>query len=234
MSSFCGEDKRGAGRQLFGWDQYRKTIKGRSRLGDVVRLRTLFSSGARFVCEALAKHVLAAPRTIMDREGDSPYLSRHYLIGGASHPDGDPPFDRFGNPRPGTIFDGALPFQLYLHKFHRGDSDMELHNHPWAWSVALVLAGGYAEERRVSVKSRELSYYRVIARGVLPFSVNVIRADDFHRVTLLEKDAWSLFLAGPKTQGWGFWSPKTGEFFSWREFLRRDQAPHARKEVVTT
>lgn len=185
------------------------------------RARHLLSALARRACEALTTRVLAPPRVIADRDGESAYLSRHYLIGGASHPDGGPPFDCFGNPRPGTKFEDALPFQLYLHKFHRGDSDVELHNHPWAWSIAFVLAGGYAEERRHEVAP---GVYRVLARGVLPFSLNVIRGTDFHRVTLLEEDAWSLFLAGPKTKGWGFWNADTGVFYEWREFLFKKRA----------
>lgn len=186
-------------------------------------IRKLLSGFARFLCETLAQTVLAPPRVIYDREGESPYLSRHYLVGGASHPDGAPPFDMYGNPRPGATFEDGDSWrpQLYLHKFHRGDDDQELHNHPWAWSVSLILAGGYAEERRVEVSP---GVHRVVARGILPFSLNVIRGNDFHRVLLVERDAWSLFLAGPKTQGWGFWNRKSGEFTPWREFLARKRA----------
>ena len=49
--------------------------------------------------------------------------------------------------------------------------------------------------------------------------------DTFHRVDLLEDDAWSLFLVGPKTKSWGFWDRVTGQYTEWREFLRRRQTP---------
>ncbi len=59
------------------------------------------------------------------------------------------------------------------------------------------------------------------SRTVRPFTINVIRADDYHRVDLLEADAWSLFVAGPKTTGWGFWERDTGIVTPWREFIAR-------------
>lgn len=176
----------------------------------------------RPILEWIADRV-GPPRVIYDRAGKSPYLSRYYLFGGPTMADGSWPFERDGAMRAGALWP-TRAFGLYLHKFHRGDDDMQLHNHPWRAAVSIILAGGYREERRVGD--------RVVARSVWPGSVNVILADDFHRVDLFERDAWSLFLAGPKFQGWGFWDRENGSFVPWREFItaRRDPVSFARAE----
>jgi hypothetical protein len=161
----------------------------------------------------LARVLANAPRRIMrDHGGISPYLSRWYLIGGFEMPDGSPPFDEHGALRPGyrSKSDGV---GLAVHQFHRGDLDPELHSHPWRWSVSLVIAGGYREERRIG--------RRTVWRVVPPLSLNWISGDDYHRVELLEKDAWTIFLTGPKASSWGFWSQASGEVIGWREFFAR-------------
>ena len=43
------------------------------------------------------------------------------------------------------------------------------------------------------------------------------------RVELLEEDAWSIFIVGPKIASWGFWCRRTHDFTPWREFLARKQ-----------
>lgn len=169
--------------------------------------RKLLSNTARAVLEAVTANLI--PRVIYDRAGVSPYLSRFYLLGGPRTKQSEI-FDRHGNPLQGLEWED-LPFNIYLHKFHRGDDDEALHNHPWKWSVSFVLAGGYSEERRVGE-----TVERIL---VQPFTFNVIRDNDFHRVDLLEKDAWTIFFAGPKTQSWGFWDRHTGKFWPWREFI---------------
>lgn len=127
--------------------------------------------------------------------GGSPYLTRWYLW-----PEGPRDLDNEGS---------DLPFAIFIHKFHRGDVDRDTHNHPWDLSVAVVLAGGYREERSDDT------------RVVLPGTVNVIRGDDFHRVDLLNPTmgSWSLFVAGRKTGGWGFRDKATGAFIPQKEYL---------------
>ncbi len=151
---------------------------------------------------------LPPPRVIFDRDGKEPYLSRYYILGAPVAPDGAP-FDASGNPKVGIKWSDGLG--IFLHRFHRGDDGDELHNHPWGWSVSIILAGGYFEERRhgLDVHSHE---YR-------PGSINVLRADTFHRVDLRESDCWSLFVAGPKVQGWGFWDRTNGMFTPWRRYI---------------
>jgi hypothetical protein len=154
---------------------------------------------------------LQPPRVILDREGVSPYLSRWYLLGRPYMLDGSSPIDFFGNPKSDAIFPKGVG--LYIHRFHRSDQDVALHNHPWCWARSLILAGGYVEERRVDD--------RVEKHVRMPGDVVRIDADDFHRVDLIESDSWSLFLAGPKISNWGFWDRRTQEFLPWREFIQR-------------
>lgn len=124
----------------------------------------------------------------------NPYLTRWYLW-----PEGPRDIEDEGS---------DLPFAMFLHKFHRGDADRDQHNHPWDLSVAIVLAGGYREERGEET------------RVVLPGTVNVIRGDDFHRVDLLNPTlgSWSLFVAGRKTGGWGFRDKVTGAFIPQKDY----------------
>lgn len=147
---------------------------------------------------------LEAPRIIVGRDGRSPYLSRWYLLGA--------PRDSAG--RIVAAVKGQwrerLPVNVFLHRFHRSDDDGALHSHPWKWSLALVLAGGYSEERRAGDG--------VFRRTVGPLSLNFIRADDYHRVDLLEADAWTLFVAGPKAGTWFFWDREKKARAGWREF----------------
>jgi len=171
--------------------------------------RSLVNRLGRRVALSLAA-TLPPPRIIMDREGSSPYLSRYYVFGGPRDEDS---FDELGNPRPSTVW-RTLPFNVYLHRFHRSDDDAALHNHPWTWSFSVILAGGYVEYRRHGL-------HEVRERRVLPGSINVIRGDDYHRVDLIESDAWSLFVAGPRSQSWSFWDPETGMTWPWREFIDR-------------
>lgn len=103
----------------------------------------------------------------------------------------------------------------FLHHFRDSDQEEELHNHPWEKAVSFILAGGYAEERRVYA---DTDSGVTETRDVRPFMFNTIRSDDFHRVSLYERDAWSLFIAGPKAQSWGFWSKKTGEHVHWKQY----------------
>jgi hypothetical protein len=154
------------------------------------------------------------PRIIYGHDAKSEYLSRWYLVGSPRMPDGSEPFDRFGNPRRGAVDDAGLG--LYVHRFHRSDADRQAHNHPWQWALSFVIAGGYREERRLG--------NRLVSRIVPPLSFNFIGADDFHRVELLEHDAWSLFLVGPKVASWSFWDPRTGEVTPWRDFIAKKRA----------
>jgi len=94
---------------------------------------------------------------------------------------------------------GLFGWRVYLHRFLASDPDRGLHDHPWGWSVSLILAGGYSEVRDGAL------------RRLFPGQVNLIRGHDFHRILLDEGDeAWTLFLHGPRVKGWGF--RRNGEY----------------------
>lgn len=170
----------------------------------------------------VASRLLSPPRVIFDQDGKDPYLSRYYLVGGPRMPDGSAPFDQYGDPKRGAIWPKQR-FGLFLHRFHRGDHDRELHSHPWHWAVSWILAGGYREERRTG--------NIVVIRDFKPGNWNFLEANDFHRVDLLEDDCWTLFIVGPKAGTWHFWDRLTGKLTPWRDFVnaRRDPTAFARE-----
>lgn len=104
-------------------------------------------------------------------------------------------------------------WRVYIHRFLASDPDRGLHDHPWDHSTSLVLAGGYRELRTYS--------YRILRPGHL----NRIRGHDFHRILLDPgREAWTLFLHGPRTKGWGF--RRNGEYTPFAE--HKDDYPAAR------
>ena len=107
--------------------------------------------------------------------------------------------------------------RLVLHRFARSDAARELHNHPW-YGVALILWGGYREERRVwNPTGGGLESVRV--RHLRPGNLNFLAPHTFHRADLTVHESWSLFLTGPIVQSWGFWCRDTGRYTPWREFV---------------
>jgi len=104
-------------------------------------------------------------------------------------------------------------WSAYLHKFYSHDVDMAPHNHPWRWSISIPLCGGYIEERRCADGTIRI-------RRVRPFIPNFFGRDTFHRIAMLHgPEVWTLFICGPKFQGWGFWDAVRG-FIPWRDRLR--------------
>ena len=130
-------------------------------------------------------------RVIYRRDGQ-PYLIRHYILHG----------NRFK----------FLP-GIYLHQFLSSDEDSELHNHPWRNSASLILAGEYTEERRVEDDSVEIN-------RLSPGRLNIIRANDFHRVDLKTDCVWTLFFSGDRKQDWGFWDRDTGNYTPWQRHIQ--------------
>jgi hypothetical protein len=160
--------------------------------------------------------VARLPHRLILGDDGTPYLSRYYIRGGHEMPDGSCPYDEHGDPRPDAIARSGLG--VYLHRFHREDRDRELHNHPWRWSFSIILRGAYHEERQEGAAGAiEL---RTLRAGALNWLWN----DSFHRVDLLTRDVWTLFVTGPKVQSWGFLDRATKEVIPWRESGRRRAA----------
>lgn len=144
----------------------------------------------------LKKLVAKLPfRTIVDPSGE-PYLTRWYVWPG----------------KPRSADDEVTPkapFAIFIHFFHRSDKDRDQHNHPWSKSWAVILSGGYIEQRGDVFKT-----FR-------PGMVNTIRSHDYHRVELLQPKtgSWSLFVAGRNVGSWGFRDAHTGEHIPWSVYL---------------
>lgn len=110
-----------------------------------------------------------------------------------------------------------------VHMTLRSDQDSCLHDHPFR-SVSIILRGGYWEwmpyepdPARARFHNGVEAMYRVW-RG--PGAIVFRRASARHKLELADgKPAWSLFIMGPKTNEWGFYTPegKVG----WQDFLQR-------------
>lgn len=104
---------------------------------------------------------------------DAPYLARVYL------------WHRGG-------------WRFYLHFFVSADGDRHLHDHPFH-GFAVVLSGGYGEERLVSL---DLPSPRIKVRQVRWF--NWIPSHLFHRIASPKPGTWTLFINSPHHKRWGF------------------------------
>jgi len=99
----------------------------------------------------------------------------------------------------------VLGVTVYLHRFVSGDGERHLHDHPWRWAGALVLAGGYAEARLRWLCPRSGPVCRE-ARRVAP-AVNVLGPRAMHRIVSVLPGTWTLFVHGRRCKGWGFLRP---------------------------
>jgi hypothetical protein len=119
-------------------------------------------------------------RIIMDRVCNEPLLTRYYL---------------FLKDRK------RFPFNVFLHKFHKGDPD-DVHDHPWSY-FTLILKGGYYEWipqfNADGTKSCEIRKWRG------PGHFRICSPNSYHRIELKEGvTPWTLFIPGPQKREWGF------------------------------
>lgn len=133
-------------------------------------------SGAvtRAWCEQLAAGL---PCQRIDRDG-RPYLVRYFAAGWNPH-----------TKRPGPA--------LFLHHFLASDPTDQVHSHPWGWAASVILVGGYREYHCTGSGRTEVRTYR-------PGDVNILEASDRHRIELLDRECWTLFLAGSFDRPWAF------------------------------
>lgn len=140
---------------------------------------------------------------------------------------GDPYLTRVLSPR-------LFGCRLYLHHFHRPDGDRNLHSHPWKWAASLILSGSYDEERIAPDADDIVRLYEasgagkahrgMFTRGRRVRWFNFLRKGDYHAVTKLHGDVWTLFLVGPSHgEGWGFLVD--GEHVPWDKYLDRGDKP---------
>lgn len=110
--------------------------------------------------------------------------------------------------------------KVFLHKFHRGDQDDALHDHPWPfWS--LILWGGYWEETLTGVADPGTGVAVRQRRWHEPGSLLRRPAEWLHRVVLPPgRHCWTLVWTGPKERSWGFLC-RDGRRVPWRAFVGR-------------
>jgi len=154
---------------------------------------------------------------------------RYYLIGG----------DRTtGHASTKKRWYDRLFSECFLQHFRRSDDTHQLHNHPWHWAASLILRRGYLEERRREVGKkwglhgdRIHHYFREVYIRSVRYT-NFLWHDTFHRVELDRGEAWTLFLAGPKVQDWGFWNRSTGKYTPHELLEDDDNGSEKRKSVA--
>jgi len=117
----------------------------------------------------------------------TPYLTRSVLWGMNALEDHDP----------------SAPSSAFVHEIHTPDGDRDPHNHPWSWSAAVVLSGGYTE-RRYSTWWQRTDGGDGIEMSHVTGSLNTFKPHDYHRITHVEPDTVTLFLCGRESHDWGF------------------------------
>jgi hypothetical protein len=141
---------------------------------------------AELVLHAFAHKEIEAGRGRVIVVDGSPYLSRVFLR--AKDPD----------------------LGVFLHYFHKGDQVRDFHNHPWDWAYSWILCGGYSEER-----FEQNGDGKIIRCDWKRGDTNFLTKNTFHRVDLDPAvGCWTLFVRGPRSQGWGFFNRDTGAFSS--------------------
>lgn len=103
--------------------------------------------------------------------------------------------------------------KVFLHHIHRADKDRDLHNHPWPRAFAVVLRGGYYEQRGDQPPAAAF-YYGPATDGP---RINTLRPDTYHRITYVRPNTWTLFFAGRRSRDWGFLVD--GKHVDYREYL---------------
>jgi len=145
----------------------------------------------------VVNHMPTFGRHLIEGPDHTPYLLRTYLT-------------------PKRSGDSWWP-GIFLHRFFRSDADRWPHNHPWGSSVSLILTNGYVENRW----DFKLKAFRKILRR--PLRLNFIKANDFHRVDLIdiENGCWTLFFAFKRAQNWGFLDLEKGDVVPWQDWLAK-------------
>lgn len=134
---------------------------------------------------------LGRKRTILDRNNESVYMERYYLLFGQS-----------------TSARKWFPFNVLLHHICRSDED-ELHDHPWV-SASFILKGGYWEITPEGRFWRSRFSFRVRSATAL----HRIEIDK----DKARGETWTLFFVGPRVRDWGFIN-KTGDWVQWEKYL---------------
>lgn len=104
-----------------------------------------------------------------------------------------------------VLFPRVFGRRAMLHHIHRADYARDLHNHPYANMRSLILLGSYDEERLIAPPAKQLGPGRELLTVFRRCTWwNRITARDFHRITALHGEVWTLFMFDARVQSWGF------------------------------
>lgn len=107
-------------------------------------------------------------------------------------------------------------FNVHLQKrFANDPGDQYLHDHPY-WNISIILSGGYVEIVKFDAYSDDTSYRNWMMLHRAPGSFVFRRAKDAHRI-LVGHTCWSIWIVGPVTRRWGFYTPEG--WIHWRKFV---------------
>jgi hypothetical protein len=94
---------------------------------------------------------------------------------------------------------------VYIHKMMRSDQDVELHDHPGD-NLSILLHGEMKEETPHGLRLWQ------------PGSIIARKAEDRHRI-VIEEPIITMWIMGPRTRDWGFWT-ENNEFILSQDFFR--------------
>lgn len=130
-------------------------------------------------------------RLIYDRAYIEPYLVRYYI---------------FFTDR------NKFPFNIFIHKFMKGDDDEDPHDHPWGF-FHIILSGGYWEEVPIDKESDFKKGFHKVWRN--PGYWNIVDSSYTHRIDIdiNKPKPWTIFIPFKHNNKWGFWvKNKTNEW----------------------
>lgn len=111
-------------------------------------------------------------------------------------------------------------FRIFVHKILTQDKDPDPHDHPWNF-FSLVLWGGYVERVWLFphiIQVREDNITSVI-RSRKPFRGHRMPMDMAHKILSVRPNTYTLVVAGPRVQEWGFYTGAGWVYF--KEYLDR-------------
>jgi hypothetical protein len=125
---------------------------------------------------------------------------------------------------------------LRLHNIRESDAGRDFHDHPFAFT-SLILKGGYVEHRPGCLCTKlpnfnawthynGIEWIKSNCRFYGPGSIVRRRAEDLHRLELVNGPAWTLVVSGPYFRTWGF---QTADgWVDFREYRRSYYRPETK------
>ncbi len=149
---------------------------------DMLYERILTGCAIALQCTETVSETSSRRRVIPDRAGAGDYLIRYYLL----------------------LRDRArFPFNVFIHKFVKGDDDKDVHDHPWGFAH-IILSGGYWEYVLEDPEDENNTNVRKVWRGAGYW--NIAGPDHRHRIELRPgTKPWTIFIPFKQSNEWGFW-----------------------------